>query len=52
MGGRPDLRKKCRMPEIQRPNGTAARLASRFYQIKTGHCLTGQYLHWTRRSPA
>ena len=26
------------------------RLASRFYQLKTGHCLTGQYLQWTTRS--
>jgi len=32
----------------QRPDGTVTgsnkRLASRFYQIKTGHCLSGQYL--------
>jgi len=27
------------------------RLASRFYQLKTGHCLTGQYLSWTTRRP-
>ena len=27
------------------------RLASRFYQMKTGHCLTGQYLAWTTRRP-
>jgi len=27
------------------------RLASRFYQMKTGHCLTGQYLSWTTRRP-
>jgi len=26
-------------------------LASRFYQMKTGHCLTGQYLHWTKSRP-
>jgi len=36
------------MPESQKPNGTVAgsteRLASRFYQLKTGHCLSGQYL--------
>jgi len=25
------------------------RLAARFYQLKTGHCLTGQYLAWTTR---
>ena len=43
---------KYRMPRSQRPDGTVAgstkRLTSRFYQIKTGHCLTGQYLHWTK----
>ena len=22
-----------------------------FYQPKTGHCLTGQYLQWTTRRP-
>jgi len=27
--------------------GANKRLASRFYQLKTGHCLTGQYLQWT-----
>jgi len=40
------------MPKSQKPDGVVAgstkRLASRFYQIKTGHCLTGQYLHWTK----
>jgi len=45
-------RRKYRMPSRQKLDGTAAgsskRLASRFYQLKTGHCLTGQYLHWTR----
>ena len=30
---------------------TTKRLASRFYQMKTGHCLTGQYLTWTTRRP-
>jgi len=43
---------KYRMPASQKPDGTVAgsteRLASRFYQIKTGHCLSGQYLHWTK----
>jgi len=33
------------MPSSQKPNGAAARsskrLASGFYQLKTGHCLTG-----------
>ena len=41
-----------RMPKSQKPDGAVAgstkRLASRFYQIKTGHCLTGQYLNWTK----
>jgi len=27
------------------------RIASRFYQLKTGHCLTGQYLNWTKNRP-
>ena len=43
------------MPKSQRPDGTVAgsakRLASRFYQLKTGHCLTGEYLHWTKSRP-
>jgi len=42
---------KYRMPASQRPDGTVTgskkRLASRFYQIKTGHCLSGRYLYWT-----
>jgi len=37
------------------PNGTVAdytkRLASRFYQLKTGHAQTGQYLHWAKVRP-
>jgi len=55
-GGRTS-RKKYRMPSRQKPDGTVAgsskfkRLASRFYQLKTGHCLTGQYLHWTKNRP-
>ena len=44
--------KKYRMPKSQKTDGAVAgstkRLASRFYQIKTGHCLTGQYLNWTK----
>jgi len=48
-------KKKYRLPESQRPDGTVAgstkRLASRFYQLKTGHCLTGQYLNWTKSRP-
>jgi len=46
---------KYRMPSRQKSDNTAAgssdRLASRFYQLKTGHCLTGQYLQWTRNRP-
>jgi hypothetical protein len=53
MGGRPDLGEKYRMPKSQRPDGAVVgstkRRASRFYQVKIGHCLTGQYLHWTNR---
>jgi len=30
---------------------SAKGLASRFYQIKTGHCLSGQYLNWTKNRP-
>ena len=45
-GGRTS-KAKYRMPVSQKPDGAVAssskRLASRFYQIKTGHCLTGQY---------
>jgi len=40
------------MPREQRPDKTVAgsskRLASRFYQMKTGHCLIGQYINWTK----
>jgi hypothetical protein len=28
--------------------GSTKRLASRFYQLKTSHCLTEQYLNWTK----
>ena len=48
-------KKKYRLPVSQWPNGTVAgstkRLASWFYQLKTGHCLTGQYLNWTKSCP-
>jgi len=27
------------------------RLASQFYQVKTGHRLSGQYFHWTKSRP-
>ena len=31
--------------------GASKRLASRFYELKTGRCLTGQYLQWTTSRP-
>jgi hypothetical protein len=31
---------------------SAKRLAGRFYQLNTGHCLTGQYLQWTKSRSA
>jgi ribonuclease HI len=53
-GGRTS-KKKYRMPKSQRPDGTVAgsakRLASRFYQLKTGHARTGEYLHWRKVRP-
>jgi ribonuclease HI len=49
-------RKKYRLPESQKPDsavaGSSKRVASRFYQLRTGHCLTGQYLHWTKNRPS
>jgi len=46
--------KKYRMPNTMHQNKMVARgskrLAGRFHQLKTGHCLTGQYLKWTRNS--
>jgi len=43
------------MPIRQKPGGTVAggskRLASRFYQLKTGHCLTGQCRNRTKSRP-
>jgi hypothetical protein len=48
-------KKKYRMPREQQPDKTVAgstkRLVSRFYQLKTGHCLTGQYLEWSKNQP-
>jgi len=48
-------RKKYKMPESHKPDGTIAestkRLASRYYQLKTGHARTGQYLHWVKVRP-
>jgi len=46
---------KYKMPAKQKPDGVVAgsakRHASKFYQLKTGHCLTGQYLNWTKSRP-
>ena len=46
---------KYRMPKYQKPDGAMAdstkRLASRYYQLKTGHPRTGQYLHWAKVRP-
>jgi len=33
------------------PANANKRLAASFYQLKTGHCLTGQYLAWTKKRP-
>jgi len=47
--------RKYRPSDRQKPDATVARankrLASRFCQLKTGHCLTGQDLAWTTRRP-
>ena len=49
------ISEKYRLPEIQRPDGMVAgsikSLASRFYHLKTGRCLTVQYLNWTKSRP-
>src|SRR3978361_921106 len=43
-------------PREQRPDkagaGSSKKLASSFYQLKTGHCLTGQYLEWRNQPTA
>jgi len=43
------------MPSRQKPDiaiaGSSKRLASRFYQLKTSPCLTGQYLTGRRIGP-
>jgi hypothetical protein len=47
--------KKHMMPREKRPDKTVAESSkthtSRFYQLKTGHCLSGQYLNWTKSGP-
>jgi len=53
-GGRTS-KKKDTVPKSRRPDGavvgSAKRLASRCYRAKTGHCLAGQYPHWTKNRP-
>jgi len=47
---------KYKIPERQLPDRTVAgcskRSASRFYQLRSGHALTGQYLKWTKSRPS
>jgi ribonuclease HI len=44
--------RKYRLPTDQRVErvvaGSPKKLAARFYQLKTGHCRTGQYLKWSK----
>jgi len=53
--GRRISKAKYCMPKSQKPDSVVAdgtkRLASRFYQLKTGHARTGQYLHWAKVHP-
>ena len=53
-GGR-SSKQKYSLPDTHKPDatvpGSTKRLASRFYQLKAGHCRTGQYLHWTKSRP-
>jgi len=53
-GGRTS-KAQYRMPKSQRPDDTVAgstkRLASRYYQVKSGHSLSAHYLHWTKNRP-
>jgi len=55
VGGGQTSREKYRMPSSQKADGTVVgsseRLDTTFYQLKTGRCLTGQYLHWTKNIP-
>ena len=48
-------KKKYRLPKSERPDGMVAGgtrgLESRFYQLKTGRCLIGQYLNRTKNRP-
>jgi len=53
-GGRAS-RNKYKMPSRQKLNetvaGSSTRLALGFYLLKTGRCLTGQHLSWTKSRP-
>jgi hypothetical protein len=46
---------KYKMPVRQKPDrvvaGNSKRHASKYYQLKTGHCLAGQYLNRTKSRP-
>jgi len=42
--------KVCQKPDPA-PEKSNKRLAARFYRLKAGHCLTGQYLQWTKSRP-
>jgi len=48
--------RRCIGWQKNRPDDTVAgsskKLASRCYQLKTSHCLTGLYLQWTKNHPA
>jgi len=48
-------KQKYRLPEAHKPDATVAgstkRLASRFHQLKAGHCRTGQYCTGPRIAP-
>jgi hypothetical protein len=39
------------MPPPRSVDRSAKRLVGRSYQLKTGHCPTGQYLQWTKKDP-
>jgi len=55
MGWRPGLQEEVQDAEHAEAGrhgcNSSKRLTSRFYQLKTGHCLTGRYLHWTKNRP-
>jgi len=57
MGWRPDLQAEVQNTEkpaarqTSTAPGSAKRLASRFYQLETGHSLTRQCLQWTKNWP-